>query len=382
MTLPPTPAEQPTPAGPEPSRPGATPPGRRFDEALRRLAVPRRLTLRGVLRGLAAFAATMLIFAILIELLGASFPTAVEAVVDGAFGNEFNFGQTIMIASLLVATGLAAAIPFRAQLWNVGGEGQMWFGAFATIALALGLPEDMPSWQAVTILVLFAMLGGALWGLVPGLLKATINANEVITSLMMTFIAIELGTWAIDGIWPQGASNQTESVPANTIMPNVWEGTLVTVGAPLALVAAIVAWVIMNRTKLGFEIRAVGLNPDAARMNGMSVGKVAIVTFTLGGAFAGLAGAIFILGINSALPAGFSLNNFGYLGIAVALVARLNPAWMIPSAILFAGLRVGSDGLQAATGLSTTVGQILVGVFVILLLAFGLIRFSYPEAVR
>ena len=133
-------------------------------------------------------------------------------------------------------------------------------------------------------------------------------------------------------------------------MPNIWEGTLVTWGAPLALLAAVVAWVVMTRTRLGFEIRAVGLNPNAARMNGMSVAKVAIVTFMLGGAFAGLGGAIFILGINGALPAGFTTSNFGYIGIAVALVARLSPAWIVPSAILFAALRVGSDGLQATTG--------------------------------
>jgi ABC-type uncharacterized transport system permease subunit len=351
-------------------------------EATRRLPLPRGLTLRGVLRALVAFAATIVIFAILIELLGASFGTAFEAVIDGAFGSTFNFGQTLMIASILAATGLAAAIPFRAQLWNVGGEGQMWFGAFAVIGLALNLPESMPTGVAVAVLVAVGMVAGAVWGLVPGLLKATINANEVITSLMMTFVAIELGTWAIDSIWPQGASNQTENVPLNTMMPNIWTGTLVTWGAPLALVAVVVAWVIMSRTSLGFEIRAVGLNPDAARMNGMSVGKIAIVTFLLGGAFAGLAGAIFVLGINGALPAGFALNNFGYLGIAVALVARLNPAWIIPSAILFAAMRVGSDGLQATTGLSTTVGQILIAVFVILLLSFKLIRFSYPEAAR
>jgi ABC-type uncharacterized transport system permease subunit len=364
------------------AQPTVTGPGGQLAQTMRRLTLPGRLTWRGILRFLLAFAATNVIFAILIELLGASAADAFEAVWNGAFGSKFNFGQTLMIASLLACTGLAAAIPFRAQLWNIGGEGQMWFGAFVTLALALNVADGMATAPGIAVCVTGAMVAGAVWGLVPGLLKATIDANEVITSLMMTFIAIELGTWAIDGIWPQGASNQTRSVGESLLMPNIWEGTLVTWGLPLAVIAVIVAWVIMNRNKLGFEIRAVGLNANAARMSGMSVGKVAIVTFMLGGAFAGLAGSIFILGINSALPAGFPLNNFGYLGIAVALVARLSPAWILPSAILFAALRVGSDGLQATTGLSTTVGQILVGVFVILLLSFRLIRFSYPEAAR
>ena len=360
-------------------QPAALPPRNRVEEWLRSLTLPRGLTLWSIVRVLAALAATLLIFAILLQLLGTDFGTAFNAVTDSAFGNSFNLGQTLMISSVLIATGLAAAIPFRAQLWNVGGEGQMWFGAFVTIGLALNLPSGMAPGLSVAILVVASMVAGAVWGLVPGILKATINANEVITSLMMTFIAIELGNWAIDSIWPQGASNETMSVPANTLMPNIWTGTLVTWGLPLALIAAIVAWAIMNRTALGFEIRAVGLNPQTARMNGMSVSKVAIVTFALGGAFAGLAGSIFILGINGAIPSGFPLNNFGYLGIAVALVARLSPLWILPSAILFAALRVGSDGLQASTGLSTTVGQILVALFVVLLLAFRLIRFSYPE---
>jgi general nucleoside transport system permease protein len=353
-----------------------------FEATVQRLTAPARITRQGVIRTVIALVATVAIFAILVQLLGSDIGSAFSAMVHGAVGSSFNLGQTIMITSLLSLTGLAAVIPFRAHLWNVGGEGQMWFGAFVTIGLALSLPKSIPHGLFVVILVILAMVAGAVWGLVPGLMKALLNANEVITSLMMTFVAIELGNWAIDTIWPQGASNQTANVPGNTLMPNIWHGTLVTVGAPLALVAVVVAWVILARTRQGFEISAIGLNPNASRMNGMSTRKVAIVTFALGGAFAGLAGAVFILGINGALPAGFSGSNFGYLGIAVALVARLNPAWVVPSAFLFAALRVGSDGLQASTGLSDTVGQILIAVFVVLMLAFRLIRLVYPEAAR
>lgn len=364
--------ERPTPRGP----------GGGLNETVRRLSLPSSARGRGWLRSLGAVAATLVIFSLLIAILGANPADAFDAIINGALGSAFNLGQTIMIASLLCCTGIAAAIPFRAHLWNVGGEGQMWFGAFCTLAAAFALPETMPRGLLLALCVLAAIVGGALWGLVPGVLKATINANEVITSLMMTFIAIELGAWAIDGIWPQGASNQTKDIPFQALLPNIWTGTLVTLGAVFAVVAALVAWVIMARTRLGFEIRAIGLNANAARMNGMSIGRVAVVTFVLAGGFAGLAGGIFILGINGALPAGFNLSNFGYLGIAVALVARLNPLWVIPSAFLFAALRVGSDGLQATTGLSTTVGQILMALFVVLLLGFRLIRLTYPEAAK
>jgi general nucleoside transport system permease protein len=356
--------------------------GQMLDRAVRLLTAPAGARWRSVARTLVAFGGTVGVFAVLIQLLGASPGAAMKAMITGSFGNQLNLGNTIMIASLLALTGLAAAIPFSAHLWNVGGEGQMWFGAFVTVAIALTLPSSLPHWVFAPIVVVLAMLGGATWGLVPGVLKAWINANEVITSLMMTFIAIEFANWAIDGLWPQGASNQTAYVPGNSTLPNIWPGTFVTAGAPLAVAAVVVAWVIMARTKLGFEIRAIGLNANTARMSGMRFGKVAIVTFGLAGAFAGLAGAIYVLGIFNALSAGYSTSNFGYLGIAVALVARLNPAWIIPSALLFAFLRVGSNGLQAETALSPTIGEILVATFVVLLLAFRVIRLRYAEAAQ
>ena len=135
--------------------------------------------------------------------------SAGHALVNGALGNKFNFGQTTMIASLLILTGLAAAIPFSARLWNIGAEGQMYFGAFVTAGLGLTLPASWPGWLVVAILVVASLAAGAVWGFVPGILKATINANEVIVSLMMTFIALEVVDYGITALWPQGASPQT-----------------------------------------------------------------------------------------------------------------------------------------------------------------------------
>lgn len=347
-----------------------------------RRGAPPGGALRAALRTVVALGATVGIFAVLIVLLGASPGAALKALWNGSLGNTFNFGQTVMIASLLALTGLAAALPFSAHLWNVGGEGQLWFGAFVAVGVAIEMPGRLPQWALVPLTVAACTVAGALWGLVPGLLKAAINANEVITSLMMTFIAVSLGNYAIDKLWPQGASNTTAYVPGRSLMPNIWPGTLVTAGAPLAAAAAVVAWVIMSRTRLGFEIRATGLNLNAARMNGMRLGRVAILTFLIGGAFGGMAGSIYVLGINGALPSGFDTARFGYLGIAVALVARLSPAWILPSAFLFAALRTGSNGLQAETALSTTVGEVLVATFVVLLLAFRVIRLRYAEAAQ
>ena len=326
----------------------------------------------------AAIAATLAICSVLVLILGANPATAASALVSGALGSSFTFGETVMIAAVLSLTALAAAIPFSARLWNVGGEGQLYVGAFVAAGLSLSLPSTLPHVLFAPLVVVAAALGGAVWGLAPGILKATINASEVIVSLMMTFIAILLADYAITVLWPQGTAPQTASVPGNSTLPPLWSDSLVTAGAPIALLGVCVAWLIMSRTTLGFEIRAVGLNQRAAQMNGVRIGRIAIFAFALGGAFGGLAGAVTVLGMNNALVTGFS-GNFGFLGIAVALVARLNPIWVIPSAFLFAILRVGSNSLQVSTGLSPTMGEVLAATLIILLLGFRVIRLQYSE---
>jgi ABC-type uncharacterized transport system permease subunit len=193
-----------------------------------------------------ALAATAGVVAGIIAALGADPASAFKALITGALGNEFNFGQTVMITTLLALTGLAAGIPFSAHLWNVGGEGQLYFGAFTAAGVALSLPHDLPHWLFAPLLVLASVAGGGFWGFVPGVLKAAINANEVITSLMMTFIAILLADYAITAVWPEGSSPQTRYVPDSTTLPNIWSGTLVTAGAPVAVAAVFIAWVLMS----------------------------------------------------------------------------------------------------------------------------------------
>jgi general nucleoside transport system permease protein len=327
-----------------------------------------------------AFVATLAVMAALIGSLGVNPLSATSSMVRGALGNEFNLGQTTMTTSLLVLTGLAAAIPFSARLWNVGGEGQLYFGAFTAAALALTISPSVPHWLFAPIVVIGSAVGGAVWGLVPGLLKAVANANEVITSLMMTFIAIALVDVAIVALWPEGFGQQTRTIPPNSTLPVFWKSASVDVGAPIAAVAVVIAWFLMKRTRAGFEIRAAGLNPGAALLNGIRIKRVAAFTFAIGGAFAGLAGAIQVAGIAGTLSSNFSAS-YGFIGIAVALIARLDPLWIVPSAFLFSVLTVGSNALQADTGLAPDVGTVLVGLFVILLLGLNVIRLRYAEAV-
>jgi simple sugar transport system permease protein len=316
----------------------------------------------------------------LVAALGTSPVAAYSAILRGALGTPFNIGQTVMIAALLILTGLAAAIPFSARLWNIGGEGQMYFGAIVAAGIGINVPAGWPRWIAVPVVLTCSALGGALWGWVPGWLKARFDASEMIVSLMMNFVAITLATYVITDLWPQGFAPQTEYVAANATLPLLLPGTLVNLGVVIALVATVIAWVVMTRTPLGFSIQAVGANARASRLAGIKIGRVTVACFALAGAFAGLAGAIVVQGISRALVADFS-GSFGFIGIAVALLARLKPAWILPSALFFAIMRVGSNSLQASTGLSPTIGEVLVATFVVLLMVMGVIRLRYAEAV-
>ena len=336
-------------------------------------------TSRTLLTTAGALLATIGVIVVIFVALGVNAGTGLWTVIDGSLGSKFAFGQTVSITTILILTGLAAAIPFAARLWNIGGEGQLYFGAFTGAAIALTLPANTPPWLFASLAVLAGIFGGMVWGLIPGLLKAAVGANEMIVSLMTVFIAILIANYAITDLWPDGFAPATKEVPLGAQLPRIWDGTLVDVGALLAVVAVAVAWLVMSRMRLGFEIRAIGLNSQTARMNGISTRRGAVAAFALGGGFAGLAGAIAVVGMNGELVDNFS-RNFGFIGIAVALVARLNPLWIIPSALFFAILRVGTNSLPAKTGLDASLGEVLVATFVIMLLASRVIKLRYAEA--
>lgn len=327
--------------------------------------------------GLIALLGTLVGVGLVIAALGQNPIEAYQTIVTGSLGASDSIGQTLMVSVPLALCGVAAAIPFTARLWNVGAEGQMHIGAFGAVAVGLTLPA-LPGPVFIPLILLGAVIAGAAWAAIAGALKAAVGANEVIVTLMLNFIAILIATYAITGIWPQDISPQTERLPESAALPNIWSGTVVNAGFLIALVAVALAWVLMRRTGLGLQIRAIGLNPFASRLNGMNVKSLTVITFAIAGLFAGLAGAILVLGENRALVTNFSAS-YGYLGIAVALVARLSPAWIVPSAIVFAALQVGSQSLPAATGISTAFGQIIIATFVLALLGARVIRLRYAE---
>jgi ABC-type uncharacterized transport system permease subunit len=363
----------PAPADP-PSAPEPSPDERVTPEVSR-----ARALLAAAPAFLAALAATLAVVAVVVLILGADPLRVARVVVEGSLGDPFVLGQTIMVTGILTLTGLAAAIPFRAGLWNVGGEGQLYAGAIGAVAVALTVSPKLSSPVALVLVMLAAAIAGALWGAIAGALKATLDLNEVIVSLMLSFIAILAADYVVRGIWPEGISPQTDRIPDNTVLPTLWKDGVVTIGPLIAVVCVIGGWFLMRHTPLGFSIRAVGFNPKAARLSGINAGKIAISTFAIGGAVAGLAGGIVVSGINNALVSHFS-PNYGFLGIAVALIARLEPLWLIPAAFVFSALRVGSNGLEVDLGLSSAVGDILVTTFIVSLLFFGIVKLPTSRA--
>lgn len=330
------------------------------------------------IRSALALAGTFFAMAILVAVLGASPTKVAKTIVMGSLGNKWVLAQTITVSGILILTALAASIPFSARLWNVGGEGQMTVGAVVAAVVGLLIPEAWPAWIAVSFVMVFAMGGGATWAVIPGWLKARFDASEIVTTLMLNFVAMSLAAWIIFHVFPAGFVQRTKSILVTAQLPRPFEGWFVDIGIFFAIAAAVVIWLVITRTRLGFSIRLIGANARASKLAGIKTDRVTVWTFVLAGAMAGLAGAIIVQGRDHALLQNFSAN-FGYIGIGVALVARLHPIAILGSAVVFAILRVGSNSLQAGAGLSPAVGEIIVATFVVLLMVSGVIRFQYPE---
>lgn len=325
----------------------------------------------------AAIVASLIVLAIFFLAVGANPIDAFKGMIDGSVAQAPAVGQTLLVTTPLILTAVAAAIPFSARIFNIGGDGQLVAGAVGATAMGFWFPH-LPAPLIVVLAMLAGIVMGAIWGAIAGILRAVAQANEVIVTLMLNFVAFELADYAMTGSWADPTVPQTRALPGGVLLPNIWPGTAANIGIVLAVVAAAVAMVLMRYTRFGFGIRAVGLNQDAARLSGYSVNSVATVVLVIGGAFAGLAGAIEVVGVHQALVPNIS-PNYGFTGIAVALVAGLRPLWIIPVAFCFAAVTVGSNALPAVANVSSSSSLIVLAVLVLMLLGARVIRITYPE---
>ena len=291
--------------------------------------------------------------------------------------------ETLLAATPLIFTGLAVALGFRAGLFNIGAEGQLYVGAIVATFVGFSL-HGLPLFVHLPLTIIAGFLGGALWGFIPGLLKARTGAHEVIVTIMMNYIAYSLVTWVLrQSFYQRPGRNDPVSpiVDASAVIPQLIDGLRVNWGFVLALAAAaFVSWLLFRST-LGYEFRAVGLNPAGARYAGMNISRTLILTMSICGGLAGLAGTTEIIGVNKALTPGFS-PGYGFDGIAIALLGGSSPLGVVLAALLFGGLRAGATPMQAATGIPIDLVVVIQALVIMFVAAPALIREIYRIKVR
>ena len=314
---------------------------------------PRRweAVVEAVLPPVVALLVALVVGDLLILSFGQSPAAVYRLLLEGTWGNPYGIGQVLYKATTLTFTGLAVAVGIRAGLFNIGAEGQLAAGGFAAAVVGLMVPAAMPAILAAVRCTLGAAVGGGVVGAVPGVLRARFGAHEVITTIMLNFVVLALLGWIVSARLHVPESLHTPeirsgAVPRLSDIFPVFHGSAANLTLLLALlVAAGVGWYLF-RTKRGYELRAVGLQPDAAEYGGVEVGSVRWRALTLSGALAGLGGVNFVLGYKHYYEDGFAAGS-GFLGIAVALVGRNNPFGVVVAALLFATLSQGGLAVNA-----------------------------------
>ncbi|MFT4190966.1 MAG: ABC transporter permease [Comamonas sp.] len=314
---------------------------------------------------LAAIACTLAVSALLVALAGAPVGRTYQLLLSGAFGSVFAWSETLTRAVPLILTGLAAAVAFRARLYNIGAEGQLYAGAMAAVAVG-GLYDGVGlAWPPVLLfplMMLAAALAGGLLLLGPALLKRQLGVDEVVTTLLLNFIVL-LGVSALlDGPmkdpmamgWPQSLALQPELELGKLV-----ERTRIHTGLLWAVALALLVWAVQRFTVLGFDMRATGANAEAARFAGVPITRTLAVTALLSGALAGLAGAIEVAGRSSYVTLDLS-PGYGYTGIVIAMLAGLNPLGVVAAAVFVAGVLVGADSMSRAVGVPSYIADVIV----------------------
>ena len=301
--------------------------------------------------------AALAVGAVMLLALGANPIKAYAALIEGAFGSQNNLAETAVKAVPLLLVGLGICISFRANVINIGGEGQMILGAIFGTLVGL-LLTGWPGWFVIPLALLAGFVGGAIWGAIPGALKAYFGVNEILSTVMMNAIAVQIMNYLlrgpmIDPAQAELASQIPQTAPLDMAfrLPRLVP-TRLHLGAAIAIALAILVHILLFRTTLGYRIRAVGQNPDAARYGGIRVRRQIVIALLLSGAFAGLAGVTQVYGLNYRMITDGSATGFtgsaGFNGIVAALFGQLHPIGTIPASFFFGALLVGANSLQRA----------------------------------
>ena len=308
----------------------------------------------------------VLIGAIIMVCLGSNPVIALQSLVKGAFGAKANIGTTLTKATPLAFTGLCACFAYKCGVFNLGGEGQFIMGSIAACYVTLLTGLTGPA--AIVLALIAATIAGGLWGFIPGILKIARGQNEMIISILFNYIATLLmgvvyTNWLRDGSVPQ-----TRAVPKPSQLPRIVPGMRVTWGFVIAIAIGLLIYYFLYRTSSGFKLLAVGINATAARFNGFPVRRFMLLSFIISGAIAGLGGGAELLGTQFRLINGFA-SGYGFDGVAMALIGQLHPIATLFVAIFFAALRAGATTMQAATGVPTSVSDIIQALVIVFTVA-------------
>jgi general nucleoside transport system permease protein len=306
--------------------------------------------------------------------MGVSPILAYGRLFSGAFGSVNSLAETLVKAAPLILTGISFALAMRCGVFNIGAEGQLFMGALASTAVGIYLPP-MPPVVHIPIGILAAFTAGGLWGLLAGFLKVRFGASEIITTIMLNYVAILFVGYVIHGpmLEPPGFLPQTPLVSQTIRYARILPGTRLHLGILVSIIALLLFFIFLWKTKMGYEIRVVGHNPEAAKYAGMHPNRSLLLTMLISGGFAGMAGANEVLGILGRMHEAFT-QGIGFDGIAVALIGQNSPIGIFLGAFLFGAMRSGANIMQLSTGVPVAVIYIIQALIVLFLVSSELFR--------
>lgn len=321
---------------------------------------------------LASILAGLMAVGLIFLLCGVNPLFALKKIFLGSFGSFYGFKETVTKAIPLILIGCGLTLAFRSKFWNIGAEGQLLMGAVFSTWVGLNWGAHLPAPVIIPLMFAAGFLGGALWGLIPAILKIRFSINEVISTLMLNYICAEFLTFLIVGPW-KGKTKfgfpYTDDLPASAILQYLPGSRIHYVTLIVALVSAVVLGILVYKTRFGYEIRVVGESADAARYAGINFFTTSLVIMAISGGLAGFAGVGEAAGIHHHLsyPANIS-SGYGFTAIIVAWLAKLNPIYAIFSGLFFAGILVGGDAIQISLGLPAATVQIFNGTLLVFLI--------------
>jgi simple sugar transport system permease protein len=330
-------------------------------------------TWRAISVPVAAVVLALLIGGVILWISGADPIKAYQALYKGSFGSPAALGRTLQKATPLIFSGLAITFAFKAGLFNIGAQGQLLFGAITAAVVGFAV-KGLPVYIHAPLALLCGGLAGLLYGAIPGALKVFTGAHEVITTIMLNYIAINITDWLADGILKDTSpGNIVARTPKILATAKIGEIGTVPIGFLLAILAAVVIWWLLNYTTIGFEIRTVGLNPNAARYSGMKVATMVILAMMISGFLAGMGGAVETLGVVGRYQPGFNAG-LGVEGITIALLGRTNPFGVIPAAILVGAMKAGASQMQFSAGVAKEITDVIQALILFFVAADVIVR--------